>query len=411
MPITNTTAREQQQHLGRVVEEELQRAAQVAGAIHRQGGDQGFRNAPAAPYNCKFAQQRYERRRRYSRPQSKLAPESTLFKQVCRLLRRLWSPEQIAGHLATVHGTDQSQRVSHETIYTCIYAQPKGELRRELIACLRMARAKRWPRSRGTDRRGEIADLLSIHVRPPQINERQFPGHWEGDLIKGAGNLSAVGTLVERSSRLLMLAKLPPPSVEWSQFAIKQEVPSDCLSRHKVAHMASIVKAHLAGQRHALAQALAGALHARLGCAQAQARVAGVLGLRHALQVALGDGLTILRAQFGEHTRQAGCQRFNRVGLVDGRAQVVGQVHSVARHAQAIGQGVARHREQPGAGVVHRAEALPLAQRLEKQVLQQVIDLGGIGQPVACPTAKLGLVLAPGGGQAIHRKSIQIQAA
>lgn len=102
-----------------------------------------------------------------------------MFKQVCRLLRRLWSPEQIAGHLATVHGTDQSQRVSHETIYTCIYAQPKGELRRELIACLRMARAKRWPRSRGTDRRGEIADLLSIHVRPPQINERQFPGHWE----------------------------------------------------------------------------------------------------------------------------------------------------------------------------------------------------------------------------------------
>ncbi len=169
------------------------------------------RNAPAAPYNCKFAQQRYQRRRRYSRPQPKLAPESTLFKQVCRLLRRLWSPEQIAGHLATVHGTDQRQRVSHESIYTCIYAQPKGELRRELIACLRMARAKRWPRSRGTDRRGEIADLLSIHVRPPQINERQFPGHWEGDLIKGAGNLSAVGTLVERSSRLLMLAKLPHP--------------------------------------------------------------------------------------------------------------------------------------------------------------------------------------------------------
>ena len=59
------------------------------------------RNAPAAPYNCKFAQQRYQRRRRYSRPQPKLAPESTLFKQVCRLLRRLWSPEQIAGHLAT----------------------------------------------------------------------------------------------------------------------------------------------------------------------------------------------------------------------------------------------------------------------------------------------------------------------
>ena len=127
------------------------------------------RNAPAAPYNCKFAHQRYQRRRRYSRPAPKLAPESGLFKTVCGLLRRRWSPQQIAGHLSTVHGKDQSQRVSHETIYTCIYAQPKGELRRELIACLRMARAKRWPRSRGTDRRGEIADLLSIHVRPPQV--------------------------------------------------------------------------------------------------------------------------------------------------------------------------------------------------------------------------------------------------
>ena len=169
------------------------------------------RNAPAAPYNCKFAHQRYQRRRKYSRPAPKLQARSALFETVCELLRKRWSPQQIAAHLATVHGSRRSQRVSHETIYTCIYAQPKGELRRELIGCLRMARAKRWPRSRGVDRRGEIADLLSIHVRPPQVNERQFPGHWEGDLIKGAANLSAVGTLVERSSRLLMLAKLPHP--------------------------------------------------------------------------------------------------------------------------------------------------------------------------------------------------------
>ena len=103
-------------------------------------------------------------------------------------------------------------RVSHETIYNGIYAQPRGELKRELIACLRMARAKRWPRSRGEDRRGQISDLLSIHVRPPEVADRQFPGHWEGDLIKGAGNRSAVGTLVERTTRLLMLVKLPHPN-------------------------------------------------------------------------------------------------------------------------------------------------------------------------------------------------------
>jgi len=102
-------------------------------------------------------------------------------------------------------------RVSHETIYNCIYAQPVGELKRELVACMRQAHNKRLPRSKGQDRRGQIPDMLSIHVRPPEVEDRQFPGHWEGDLIKGEANASAVGTLVERTSRLLMLVKLPHP--------------------------------------------------------------------------------------------------------------------------------------------------------------------------------------------------------
>ena len=84
-----------------------------------------------------------------------------------------------------------------------------GELRKELIATLRHAHNKRVPRSKGRDRRGQIPDMLSIHVRPPEVQDRQFPGPWEGDLIKGAGNASAVGTLVERTSRLVMLVKLP----------------------------------------------------------------------------------------------------------------------------------------------------------------------------------------------------------
>ena len=99
--------------------------------------------------------------------------------------------------------------MSHETIYNCIYAQPVGELRKELIAALRQAKNKRLPRSKGKDRRGQISDMLSIHMRPPEIEARQFPRHWEGDLIKSTGNASAVGTLVERTSRLLMLVKLP----------------------------------------------------------------------------------------------------------------------------------------------------------------------------------------------------------
>ena len=169
------------------------------------------RNQPGPCYSCYFAQQRYERRRRFARPAPKLVVGNALFETIAALLGLYWSPQQIAAHLAKLHPQEAALRVSHETIYNVIYAQPRGELKRELVSCLRMARAKRWPRSRGQDRRGQMADLLSIHIRPPEIEDRQLPGHWEGDLIKGLGNASAVGTLVERTTRLLMLVKLPHP--------------------------------------------------------------------------------------------------------------------------------------------------------------------------------------------------------
>ena len=170
------------------------------------------RNQPGPAYSCHFAQQRHERRRQFARPGAKLVTGNALFETITALLRLLWSPQQIAAHLAKLHPHEASLRVCHETIYNVIYAQPRGELKRELVACLRMARAKRWPRSRGEDRRGQISELLSIHVRPPEVSDRQFPGHWEGDLIKGKANASAVGTLVERTTRLLMLVKLPHPN-------------------------------------------------------------------------------------------------------------------------------------------------------------------------------------------------------
>ena len=96
----------------------------------------------------------------------------------------------------------------HETIYTAIYVLPRGELRRELIDSLRQRHSKRRQRSRGQDRRGKIADLASIHVRPPAVEDRLVPGHWEGDLIKGTGNRSSVGTLIERTSCVAMLARM-----------------------------------------------------------------------------------------------------------------------------------------------------------------------------------------------------------
>jgi transposase, IS30 family len=170
------------------------------------------RNAPGNLYGCRFAQQRCERRRSFGRAPAKVIVGNALFDSIVELLRLRWSPQQIAAHLTKLHPDEASQRASHETIYNVIYAQPRGELRKELIACLRMARAKRWSRAKGEDRRGQIAELLSIHVRPPEIEDRQLPGHWEGDLIKGKLNASAVGTLVERSTRLLILVKLPHPN-------------------------------------------------------------------------------------------------------------------------------------------------------------------------------------------------------
>jgi IS30 family transposase len=175
----------------------------ISREIHRNAGGNG--------YVSRFAQQRWHKRRIHSRPPPKLHRQGALFTQVCEYLHRHWSPQQIAGHLKKLHPADRRQRVSHESIYTCIYAQPRGELKKELISCLRMAHAKRWPRSKGKDRRGEIQHLLSIHVRPPEVEDRQLPGHWEGDLIKGANNASAIGTLVERTTRLVLLVKLPHP--------------------------------------------------------------------------------------------------------------------------------------------------------------------------------------------------------
>ena len=170
-----------------------------------------LRNAPSGQYSCIFAQKRRNRRRVYCRAQPKLHLTSALFAQVCQLLRCKWSPEQIALHLRRHFPDDSSLRVSHETIYNAIYAMPKGELRKELIALMRRAQTKRMPRSRGDDRKSRIADMVSIHVRPPEVDDRLFPGHWEADLIKGKANASAVGTLVERSTRLLILVALPGP--------------------------------------------------------------------------------------------------------------------------------------------------------------------------------------------------------
>jgi IS30 family transposase len=173
------------------------------------------RNADAqGGYGSQQAMMLHAQRRTAARRPRKLSSDSVNWRVVTTLLQWRWSPQQIAATLKRVFPQQQERHVSHETIYTTIYAHPKGELRRELIALLRRRQSKRMPRSRGEDRRGQIPDMVSIHVRPPEVEDREMPGHWEGDLIKGALNRSAVGVLVERSSRLVLLARMPDATAE-----------------------------------------------------------------------------------------------------------------------------------------------------------------------------------------------------
>ena len=160
------------------------------------------------PYASHSAQVCSQGRRQAARPPRKLDMQGVGWQVVLTLLDWRWSPQQIAGTLKRVFPNEPERHVSHETIYTAIYAQPRGELRRQLIACLRRGRSTRMPRTRGDDRRGQIPEMVSVHMRPPEVNDRVMPGHWEGDFIKGAGNKSSVGVLVERTSRLVLLAKM-----------------------------------------------------------------------------------------------------------------------------------------------------------------------------------------------------------
>jgi IS30 family transposase len=143
------------------------------------------------------------------RPKTRmLALDGRLREHVQNRLHAKNSPEQICRRLVLLFPDDPSMRVSHETIYRSLYVQGRGGLRRELVKCLRTGRALRKPR-RTTERRGRIASMVNIAQRPPEALDRAVPGHWEGDLITGAENKSAIGTLVERSTGYVMLLHLP----------------------------------------------------------------------------------------------------------------------------------------------------------------------------------------------------------
>ena len=138
---------------------------------------------------------------------TKLASNPQLCARVIADLEALWSPEQISNRLRTEFGNDPTMTVSPETIYKSLFVQGRGELRRELVRCLRSGRAQRRPRGR-LETRGKIPGMINISERPAEVADRAVVGHWEGDLIMGKNNNSAVGTLVERSTRFVMLLHL-----------------------------------------------------------------------------------------------------------------------------------------------------------------------------------------------------------
>jgi IS30 family transposase len=166
-----------------------------------------WRRTPA-PYRALPAQRRADRMARRPKP-AKLHARPELRREVEAGLLSGWSPEQISATLKAQFPGRTEMRVSHETIYQSLYVQSRGGLRRELAACLRTGRALRKPQARSDTRQGRIPGMVMISERPAEARDRAVPGHWEGDLIIGKNNKSAIGTLVERATRYCLLLHLP----------------------------------------------------------------------------------------------------------------------------------------------------------------------------------------------------------
>jgi transposase, IS30 family len=179
-------------------------------------------------YRPSLAQRRAERLA--SRPKvAKLAANQRLRDLVQRKLLERLSPEQVAAALRREFPDNRDMWVSHEAIYQSIYVQGRGALRRELAVCWRTGRALRHPRRRGQERRARIPGMINVSERPPEVEDRAVPGHWEGDLILGKQGRSAVGTLVERASRYVALLHLPnghgPLDVQEAMIAATKQLP------------------------------------------------------------------------------------------------------------------------------------------------------------------------------------------
>ena len=188
----------------RQLAKELNRSpSTISREIRRNKGKSGYR-AFSASRRAKAAASSRKRGKR------KIEKQEGLLSYVMEKLQREWSPQEISKRLKIEYAWDMNMQVSHEAIYQYIYVLPRGELKQLLIKGLRQERKHRRPQKRGdtTETRGKIANMLSIEERPAEVAERSVPGHWEGDLILGKYKHSALGTLVERTTRYTILVPL-----------------------------------------------------------------------------------------------------------------------------------------------------------------------------------------------------------
>ena len=182
------------------------------------------RNTGSIPYEVHSANTQARERRHRPRRQCKLSPDSELWQVVTEMLAKGWSPQQIAAKLKANWPDEPEWQVSHETIYLAIYAYPRGELKRQLIGYLRQGQGKRRRRTVDKTRRERYPAEQNIRHRPEEVEGRQVPGHWESDLVMGANNRSAVATMVERTSRFVILAKLDAPTADAALEAMTREL-------------------------------------------------------------------------------------------------------------------------------------------------------------------------------------------
>ena len=191
-------------------------ASTVSREVDRNGGRGSYRASKAD-------QRAWERARRPKR--CLLAKNDRLCELVGKKLKEDWSPQQISGWLAKHYPDDEAMNVSHETIYRTLFVQARGALKKELLTHLRSRRMMRRARCASTagQQRGQIKDAVSIRERPPEVEGRAVPGHWEGDLLSGSRN-THVATLVERSSRFVMLVRVSGKDTESVVAALSEQI-------------------------------------------------------------------------------------------------------------------------------------------------------------------------------------------